>query len=432
MSPARRRYVLGLLVAIYTLGFLDRQVINILAEPIKLDLKLGDGQLGALTGLAFALFYTLLGVPIARLADRHDRSRVIAGSLATWSLFTALCGAATGFWGLFAMRIGVGVGEAGCSPPAVSLIADIVPKAKRAGAMAIYALGNPIGSLCGLAFGGVVASQFGWRTAFVVAGVPGIVVALVVLITLRDPRLSATVPVAPPPPFRGAMREVAGKPSFWLVALGAAMMAFISYGKTAFYASFFLRNHSDGIDRATAAIAASTGITLAPIGLLGILLGILLGVAGGIGVLIGGRLADYAGANDVRGYMTAPAIAAVVQIPFFISALFVDGFWTSLALFCIPGVLTAFWFGPVFAVTTGLVRVRVRSTAGAMLQLVINVVGLGFGPLTVGLLSNALSTTPGGDGQSLRLALAICSLAGVIAAGFFVAARRHLPRDMIS
>jgi MFS family permease len=430
-SPARRRYILGLLVLIYTLGFLDRQVINILAEPIKLDLGLGDGELGALTGLAFALFYTLLGVPIARLADRYDRSRVIAGSLAIWSSFTALCGAATGFASLFAMRVGVGVGEAGCSPPAVSLIADIVPRAKRASAMAIYALGNPLGSLIGLAFGGIVAAQFGWRVAFLVAGLPGLAIALVVLTTLRDPRRDLPAAAAPPPKFGDALKIIGGKPSFWLVGLGAAMMAFISYGKTAFYASFFLRNHADGLASASAAIEAATGIALKPIGLLGLLLGILLGTAGGCGVMLGGWLADRAGRRDIRGYMTAPSLAAIAQIPFFVAALYVDNLWLSLGLLCVPGILTAFWFGPVFATITGLVPARARSMAGALLQLVINIIGLGFGPLTVGLISSALSDQAG-DGDSLRMALAICSLAGLLAAGFFHAARRYLARDMIS
>ena len=431
ISAARRRYVLGLLVLIYTLGFLDRQIINILAEPIKIDLKLGDGELGALTGLAFALFYTLLGVPIATLADRHDSSRVIAGSLAIWSSFTALCGAATGFWSLFAMRVGVGVGEAGCSPPAVSLIADIVPKAKRASAMAIYALGNPLGSLLGLAFGGLVAARFGWRAAFLVAGVPGLAIALVVLLTLRDPRRHLAMVATSPPRLAEALRLIGSKPSFWLVGLGAAMMAFISYGKTAFYASFFLRNHADALAAASASVAAVTGVTLQPIGLLGLMLGILLGGAGAVGVMLGGWLADRAGRRDVRGYMTAPTIAAIAQIPFFVAALYVANLWASLALLCVPGVLTAFWFGPVFATVTGLVPVRVRSTAGAVLQLVINIIGLGFGPLTVGLLSSGLSSQAG-DGASLRLALAICSVAGLFAAMFFHTARRHLPRDMTS
>lgn len=428
-SVGRQRYTLGLLVVIYTLGFLDRQIINILAEPIKNDLGLTDGELGALTGLAFALFYTLMGLPIARLADRHSRPAIISTSVFVWSGFTALCGTATSFASLFAMRIGVGVGEAGCNPPAVSLIADFVPRARRASAMAVYALGNPLGSLLGLAFGGVVAGFFGWRTAFFVAGVPGILIAILALATLREPRSSLKVSAASPPPFIEAVRQIAARRSFWLLGLGAAMMAFVSYGKVAFYGSFFLRNHGDQLTASTTAFDAASGLALPPLAFLGILLGVLMGVAGGIGVILGGRIADRAALRGVSAYMNAPALAGVGQIPFFVTALYVDDLWLSLALFCIPAVLTAFWFGPVFATVVGLVEPRVRAMCGASLQLVINIVGLGLGPLTVGLLSAALAGTGGGDGASLRLSMAICSAAGVVATGCFLLAKRYLPEE---
>lgn len=431
VSDARRRYTMGLLLLIYTLGFLDRQVVNILAEPIKQELGLSDGQLGALTGLAFALFYTTLGIPVARLADRYDRSRIIAASLTIWSSFTALSGAAGSFAALFAMRVGVGVGEAGCNPPATSLIADIVPRAKRASAMAVYALGNPLGSMIGLAFGGIIAAQFGWRTAFVIAGVPGIAIAMLALFTLKDPRAAASKS-DDTPRIGEALREIAGRRAFWFLGLGAAMMAFVSYGKVAFYASFFLRNHASGLEQAGADIAAATGVTLAPLALLGVLLGVLLGGSGALGMVIGGRLADRAARRSAAAYMTAPTIAAVVQMPFFVAALFVDGFWASIGLLCIPALLTTFWFGPLFAVVAGIVRPRVRSTAAAAMQLVINILGLGFGPLTVGLLSGALAGGGGGDGESLRWSLALCSAAGLFAAVFFHAARRHIDREMIS
>ena len=275
-SPKRQRWSLGLLTLVYTLGFLDRQIINILAEPIKEDLGLVDWQLGALTGLAFALFYTIMGLPIARLADRKSRPRIIGASLFVWSGFTALCGQATGFTSLFLMRLGVGIGEAGCSPPATSLIADFAPKAKRASAMAFYALGNPLGSLLGLAFGGIVASQFGWRTAFLAAGLPGIIIAVIVVFGLREPRTQMAVPPAPPP-LKQALQEIVTKRSFWLLGIGASLMAFIGYGKVAFYGSFFLRNHSDQLADGAAAFSNATGMTLPPLGFLGLMLGLLMG-----------------------------------------------------------------------------------------------------------------------------------------------------------
>ena len=430
-SKARRNYSLGLLVAIYTLGFLDRQIINILAEPIKVDLGLSDTQLGLLTGLAFALFYTIMGVPIARLADSYSRPKIIAASISIWSGFTALCGLANSFAALFLLRVGVGVGEAGCSPPAVSMIADFVPRAKRASAMAVYALGNPLGSLLGLAFGGLVAGLFGWRAAFFVAGLPGIVVALLAFSTLREPRENFKNAAAEPPPMGEALREIASKRCFWLLGVGAAMMAFVSYGKVAFYGSFFLRNHGAQLEVAAEAFGFAMGLVLPPLSFLGIMLGILLGISGGIGVILGGWIADRAALRGVKAYMTAPALAGVAQIPFFVAALFVSDMWLSLALFCIPGVLTAFWFGPVFAVIVGLVRPRVRASCGACLQLVINIIGLGLGPLSVGLLSSALSGTGSGDGASLRLSMAICSLAGLVAAACFHHAKRYLEQEFV-
>ena len=431
LPAAAARYTIVILLLIYTLSYLDRQVINILAEPIKHDLHLSDGALGALTGLAFALFYTAIGIPVARLADRVDRVSVITGSLVLWSAFTALSGMVSSFGALLAMRVGVGVGEAGCHPPATALIADVTPRARRASAMAAYALGNPLGSMLGLAFGGLVAAAFGWRTAFFVAGAPGILVAVLARLTIRDPRLPASMADAAPL-FGAAWREITGKPSFWLVGGGAAMMAFVSYGKVAFYGSFFLRNHPDGLARAAQAIDTATGVTLAPLALLGLLLGILLGASGAVGIIIGGRLADRAAQRGAAAYMTVPIIAAVAQVPFFVAALFVANLWASLALLCVPAVLTTFWFGPVFAVTMGLVRPRVRSTASAMMQLIINIIGLGLGPLTIGLLSQAIAGSSGGDGGSLRLAMAISSVAGLIAAACFTAARRYLPTDMVS
>lgn len=430
VSGTRRAYTVGLLTAIFTLGFLDRQIINILAEPIKRDLRLGDGQLGLLTGLSFALFYAVLGLPIARLADRSDRGQVIAASLAVWSVFTIVCGRTGGFGSLLLARIGVGVGEAGCNPPAASLIADIVPPGRRASAMAVYSLGNPLGSMIGLAFGGLIAGAFGWRAAFLLAGLPGIAVAVLAWFTLGDPRRTDRSAAAPP--LSQALRQFAAKPSFWLLGGGAALMAFVSYGKVAFYGSFFLRNHADGLDAAARDLAALTGVSLTPIGLLGLLLGLLLGMSGAFGMVLGGRLADRAARRGPAAYMTAPALAAAAQVPFFVAALVVPGFWASMLLFCVPAVLTTFWFGPVLAVVTGIVEPRNRSTAGAAMQLVINLVGLGLGPLVVGLLSQAFSGGGGGgDGDSLRTALAICSAAGLVAAALFHHARRHIPFDMV-
>ncbi len=423
----RPRYVLAMLTLIYLLGFLDRQIVNILAEPIKHDLGLSDGQLGALTGFSFALFYTVLGVPIARLADRFDRGRIIAAALFVWSAFTALCGLAGGFATLFAARVGVGVGEAGCNPPASSLIADIVPKARRASAMAVYALGNPLGSLLGLAVGGLIAANYGWRAAFIAAGIPGVLVALVVLTTIRDPRSAAPADVAGAvPPWRATLAELLRGRAFRLVAFAAAAMAFLNYGKVAFYGSFFLRNHTAQLE------AAALAADLRPMTLLGLLLGGLIGISGGIGTLVGGRIADRAARSDPSAYVLIPAVAAVAQMPFFLAALFVGDLWLALGLLGLAAVMTSMWFGPVFAVCVGLATPRTRGIAIAVMQLVTNLVGLGFGPLMVGMLSDLFAGDGAAGGASLRLAMASGSAAGLVAAALFLLARAPLRRELRS
>ena len=222
LSTGFRRYALWTLMIIYTLNFLDRQIVNILAEPIKKDLHLADWQLGMMTGLAFALFYTVLGIPIARKAEKSNRPMIIGTALAVWSGFTVLCGFAQNFWQLVLARIGVGVGEAGCTPPAHSLITDYVPKDKRASAIAFYSIGTPLGSLIGMAMGGLIADAYGWRIAFMVAGAPGIFFALLTFFTLPEPRKKLTAVMAAKAtatiPLREAMKVLISKKTFWLIA----------------------------------------------------------------------------------------------------------------------------------------------------------------------------------------------------------------------
>ena len=252
-SASYTRYAMLLLMAIYTINFLDRSVINILAEPIKNELKLADWQLGMMSGLAFALFYTILGIPLAQLAERRNRPMIIGASVAVWSGFTALSGATTNFVQLVLCRIGVGIGEAGCTPPAHSLIADYVPKEKRASALAFYSMGTPLGGLLGLVMGGLIADAYGWRVAFLVAGVPGLFFAALCFLTLREPRKilaehSAKI-TSSQATFRETLAYLMKKKTFWLIALGAAIKAFIGYGHAPFTASFFLRVHGDEVAR---------------------------------------------------------------------------------------------------------------------------------------------------------------------------------------
>lgn len=427
-----RNYALSLLLLIYILNFVDRQIVNILAEPIKRDLDLEDWQLGVMTGLAFALFYTVLGIPIARLAERANRVRIIAVSLAVWSVLTAACGVAQSFVQLLLCRIGVGIGEAGCTPAAHSLITDYVPPEKRASALAFYSLGIPLGSMAGMAFGGIIAHCCGWRTALLAVGAPGVLVALIALATLREtrgPLTKATPDTAPS--FAAAMRELASKRSFWLAAVGASLTSFTTFGHQAFYGSFFLRNHAEQVAALSAAVDATTGWDLGQVGLIGLALGLMIGIAGVLGTFLGGACADRLGAKDKRAYMDVPAAAVSIGVPFAAAAFLSGNAVAALVLLFVPTLLKSFWYGPVFATAQSLVPPRSRATAAALLLFIVNLIGLGLGPLIIGAMSDALAIRLG-EGDGLRWALALSSGSGLISACCFIAARRTLRADMVS
>lgn len=431
VSAAYRRYALWVLLIIYTLNFLDRQVVNILAEPIKRDLGLADWQLGMMSGLAFAVFYTVLGIPIARLAERKNRPMIIGASVAAWSVFTVLCGFAQNFWQLIIARIGVGVGEAGCTPASHSLISDYVPKEKRASAIAFYSIGTPLGTLAGMAMGGLVADAYGWRVAFMVAGAPGLLFALVAIFTLIEPRRQLAADLAARAvnqiSFAAALAVLATKKTFWLVAFAASIKAFVGYGHAPFTASFFFRNH--GVELAQT--AALFGLKSA--GFLGLALGLIGGTAGVIGAWLGGVLADKLGAKDLRAYVVVPAIASVITIPFFIVAVSLDSAVAAGLLLVVPALLGTLWYGPVYATAQSIVDPAMRATASAVLLFIINLVGLGLGPLAVGALSDLLAGPMGlGEAQGVRWALIVSSLFGLIAFVLFWLARKTIREDMVS
>ena len=431
MSPAYRRYALSVLLVIYILNFLDRQIVAILAEPIKHDLGLADWQLGVMTGLAFALFYTVLGIPIARYAETGHRPRIIAVAAGLWSLFTLACGYAQNFVQLVACRVGVGIGEAGCTPPAHSLITDYTPREKRASALAFYALGTPLGGLLGLALGGLIADAYGWRTAFLFAGLPGLLMALIAWTTLREPRRQMNVDLAAlkaaRPDFKTAMAEIKGKRTFWLIAFAAAIKAFIGYGAAAFLAPFFFRNHAAELT----VIAEDFGLGLT--GFLGVALGIVLGLTGAVGTWMGGYLADKYGARDLRFYVAIPAVSTLLGIPFYIAGLLSDSAVFALIMFAFPPVLNTMWYGPGYAAVQGLVQPQTRATASAVLLFIINLIGLGLGPLGVGAVSDFISGPMGlGSAEGVRWSLMIFIMFGAVASGLFWLARSSIREEMVS
>ena len=429
LPKAYTRYALWLLLVIYIFNFLDRQVINILAEPIKQDLNLKDWQLGMMSGFAFAIFYTVLGVPIARLAERRSRPLIIAGALAAWSAFTVLCGMAQNFVQLILFRIGVGVGEAGCTPPAHSLISDYTPKEKRASALAFYSMGVPLGSLLGMAMGGIIADAYGWRVAFFIAGAPGLLLAVIVAFTLRETRSTLAHDVAAAkaiqPSFAEGMKLLAGKRTFWLLAFAAALKSFISYGHAPFTASYFLRNHGPEV----AELASRLG--LQSVGFLGLAIGLISGIFGAISSLIGGWIADKTAAGDVRNIVLAPAIAVTISVPVFIAALLVDSVPLALTILIVPYLLNYFWYGPVYSTVQGIVPPNMRATAAAILLLIVNLIGLGLGPLAVGIASDIFAGPMGmGEAEGIRWALISAACVGLLSGVLFLMARKTIREDL--
>ncbi|MBX7496060.1 MFS transporter [Qipengyuania sp. 6B39] len=401
------RATLWILLVVYIFNFIDRQIVNILAEPIAIDLGLNDTQIGLMTGLAFALFYTVLGLPIARFSDRPTthRPRLIAIALATWSAMTALCGLAQNFVQLLLARIGVGVGEAGCTPPAHSLISDLVPAEKRSSALAFYALGIPIGTLLGMLIGGVLADWVGWRRAFLFVGLPGVALALVVWVILKEPRRRESLEVLRQrgtedvQPFFKSMAKVMGSRAFVLLLAAGSAAAFLSYGKTTWTTIFFQRTHG-----------------LTP-GEVGFWFGIVNGAAGIAGTVLGGYLADRFGAVNRRHVLTAPAVGMVIAVPIAFMAYQAQSWQAGLVLLFLPTLLNSLYYGPTYSSVQGLVSVRSRAIAAAVLLFFQNLIGLGLGPLFFGMLSDWLRPEYGEE--SVRYVLYGAAFLGLIPAFFF-------------
>ena len=411
-----RRYVLTILVIAYTFNFIDRQILGILVEPIRLELGVGDTAMGLLTGLAFAVFYTLMGIPIARYADRANRRNLIAVAVGVWSLFTAAQGLAQNYWQLLAYRIGVGVGEAGCSPPAHSMLSDYYPANQRATALGIYSLGIPIGILFGFFVGGWMNEWFGWRVAFFVVGIPGIVLALVIRFTVQEPargmseQRATADPSAQQPAIGAVFRYLLARKSFIHMAFGGGISAFVGYGLISWAAAFLARSHG-----------MSSGE-------IGTWLGLIFGIPGGIGIVLGGRLADRFGERDARWYLWVVAVALLIAVPAGVGVFLSDSATFALLFLIIPVMLGNFYQATTFAQTQTLVGIRMRSVAAAILLFVINIVGLAFGPSVVGMISDLLAPHYGVD--SLRWALLICSMANLWAAFHYWRAGVHFPGDL--
>ncbi len=409
-QSSRANSVLALLLLAYIFNFLDRQILGILAGPIINDLELTDAEFGAIGGLAFAILYSVLGIPLALIADRTSRSRVIAGSLAVWSAFTALCGTAVNFGQMFFYRLGVGVGEAGGVAPAYALIADYFPPNRRARALAIFSLGIPLGLASGTLIGAYLAAWVNWRAAFLVMGIAGLVLAPVMLVFVRDlPR--PRQPKGEYLPLGRAFPIIAKKPTFWLMAGAASCSSLAGYGLALWVPTILERSFGLGL--------IERGQFLASLFLLG----------GTVGVFMGGWLADRLGQADKRWYGRLPAIAWLITAPTFAIGLLSPNPWVAWFLLLVPNALNILWLGPVTTAVQHLVPQPMRSTASASFLLINNLIGLGVGPTLIGGLSELFRARFGSE--ALRYASVSVIIFYLVAALLMWIALRRLREDWV-
>ena len=444
-SNGYRRWLIFILLLVSIFNFADRAILAVLAQPIKEDLQLTDTDLGLLQGIGFAIFYAFLGIPLGMLADRVKRKSLIAGCVALWSAMTVACGFATNFTTLLLGRIGVGVGEAGVQPALSSLLADHFRSNRRASIMAIVTLGSPIGFLVGQSVGGWVASVWNWRAAFAVMGIPGLLVAMLVVLTLREPPrglADGATPAGPPPSLMTVVRYLLSKPTYLHLLAGTTIAGFTLNAVATFVLPFYLR----GFD--------------VPLAVLGALFGVVSFTSNGLGMLAGGFGFDWLAKRDVRWSVWGPAIALCLCIPFYFGAFSSPALGLSLACIWFGNFTLITYFAPTSGTMQNLVGSRMRATATSITFLFGSLLGAGLGPTVVGILSDFygkrafplghfIASCPGGRAPAgaaatfdqacrtasmdgLRLALISVLVIFLWAAIHYLLAARTLKRDLYS
>jgi len=424
MDAARRHRVwaLAILIVVYVFNFIDRQVLSILQEDIRHDLGLNDFQLGMLTGLSFAVIYCTVGIPVARVADARSRKGVVAVSLAVWSAFTALCGLAGNFWHLLAARLGVGLGEAGGSPPAHAMISDLYEPEKRGRALAIYSAGLYIGTLLGYWLGGLLSDALTWRQAFFIVGIPGVVFAIIVWTTVREPQrgLSGLTPSVEDVTFFQSFRKLWSIKAFRFYSLACGAGLFVTYALGNWVPSFLQRTygawampelqHALGLCKMEIVAGVNDCVVMSTTEI-GLIYGTIAGVGGAIGTLAGGYLADHRGARDRRWFLWIPMWGKLIGGPLFIASMLAPNAELSLLLYFPAIGLAAMYLGPALAITHHLVPASMRAMSSAVLFFIFNMIGLGLGPTLLGILSDWFNANTGLGELSLRWAMVVCVLA---------------------
>ncbi len=413
-SKSYRNYVLLLLMVVYVFNFVDRQILVILQESIKAELGLSDKQLGLLSGFTFAVFYVVCGIPIARWADRYNRVNIVSASIAIWSAMTAISGFAGNFVQLLAARIGVGVGEAGASPPSHSIISDYFPHEERGRALSFYSIGIYIGILVGFLLGGWINQFFGWRVAFLVVGLPGILMAVIVKLTLREPprgQMDAGDHTnLPEGRLLDDLKRLWELRSFRYAALGAGFNAFLGYGSLNFMPSFAIRIYE------------------VPVGVVGTWLALIAGIAGATGVYAGGYLSDHLGKRDDRWPYWVPGISTLAAGLLLLPMMLSGNQYAMWGIYIVVAVCQAMFLGPTIAMAHALVGPRYRALSSSVLFFVLNIIGLGLGPLTVGTISDLLTPSMGVD--SIRWAIMSTAVAAFLGAGFYFLAAKYVRDDL--
>lgn len=395
-----------MLTSTYTLNFIDRQILIILQEPIKIDLGLSDTELGLLTGPAFGLFYAIMSIPIARWADVSNRKNIITLSLVLWSAMTFIAGLTVNFIQILATRIGVGIGQAGASPPAHSIISDYFPPEKRSTALSIYSMGISFGILLSFVIGGFIAENYGWRVAFLILGVPGLLFAIPLYFTVKEPLKGAsdTIKNTQQTPFWKAIKILFAQKTFVWVVLGAGFQAFCSFGVISFLPSFLSRIHG------------------VPIVDIGIYLGITTGFGGAIGMFLGGYMTDKLRARDLRWYLWLPALTILLYMLPNLIIFFSSNVPLIIFMLFIANIVGSFYLGPTIALTHSLANAQMRSLTSAILFFAIGIIGITLSPLVIGMLSDWLQPTYGAT--SLRWAFLSTFAMGLAAAGMYYWASR--------
>lgn len=408
-----RWYLLAVLTLVYAFNHVDRQVMVILQEPIKLEFGLSDTQLGMLTGFLFAAFYATLGIPFAAWADRGSRRNIIAIALTIWSGMTALSGFSQNFWQLALARMGVGVGEAGGTPPATSMISDRFPANERAFALGIYTTGISLGILVGFMLGGHIAERYGWRVGFFVAGAPGLLLALILRFTVAEPKRGTAdniVDTGTVPPLSETLKFFMSQKAMIFMLLGGV---FVCVSANAFLAGvplYFIRVHG------------------VPLGELGIALGLLVGGIGGIGAVTVGKLCDHLSKKDLRWRPWIIAVTSLMALPFAVAFLMSETKMVAYAFYAVPSFFGLIYASITYAAMQELAPPRMRAMASAIMLLCLTLIGIGLGPVLVGILSDHFASElgPNSIGRAL-MCLLVLNLASV---GFYIVSAIYYRNDV--